>query len=103
MQKSSGIRKNPSPRTAACSAAAPSLHRWISASVSSRDSAVTRSRYNAPMPTYGLVIEYTALLGRIVARFAVGEGFPFPLFRLRGGVTVSPWRTVGIEIERAPL
>src|SRR5262249_49437267 len=31
--------------------------------------------------------------GRIVARFAVGEGFPFPLFRLRGGVTVSPWRS----------
>src|SRR5215510_5198198 len=27
------------------------------------------------------------------ARLAVGEGFPFPLFRLRDGVTVSPWRT----------
>src|SRR5215468_12453741 len=37
--------------------------------------------------------------GRIVARFAVGEGFPFPLFRLRGGVTVSPWRT----FPRSPL
>jgi len=34
-----------------------------------------------------------------VARFAVGEGFPFPLFRLRGGVTVSPWRT----FPRSPL
>ena len=28
------------------------------------------------------------------ARLAVGEGFPFPLFRLRNGFTVSPWRTV---------
>src|SRR6516164_5516766 len=37
--------------------------------------------------------------GRIVARFAVGEGFPVPLFRLRGGVTVSPWRT----FPRSPL
>ena len=37
--------------------------------------------------------------GRIVARFAVGEGFPFPLFRLRGGVTVSPWRS----FPRSPL
>src|SRR5215471_20541469 len=37
--------------------------------------------------------------GRIVARAAVGEGFPFPLFRLRGGVTVSPWRSV----PRSPL
>jgi len=27
------------------------------------------------------------------ARLAVGEGFPFPLFRLQDGVTVSPWRT----------
>src|SRR5215467_7166307 len=27
------------------------------------------------------------------ARLAVGEGFPCPLFRLRDGVTVSPWRT----------
>jgi len=27
------------------------------------------------------------------ARLAVGEGFPFPLFRLRNGFTVSPWRT----------
>ena len=26
-------------------------------------------------------------------RLAVGEGFPFPLFRLRDGFTVSPWRT----------
>jgi hypothetical protein len=24
---------------------------------------------------------------------ALGEGFPLPLFRLRGGFTVSPWRT----------
>src|SRR5262245_30299111 len=37
--------------------------------------------------------------GRIVARFAVGEGFPVPLFRLRGGVTASPWRT----FPRSPL
>jgi hypothetical protein len=27
------------------------------------------------------------------ARPAVGEGFPFPLFRLQDGFTVSPWRT----------
>jgi hypothetical protein len=27
------------------------------------------------------------------ARHAVGEGFPFPLFRWRNGVTISPWRT----------
>ena len=33
------------------------------------------------------------------ARFAVGEGFPCPLFRLRDGVTVSPWRT----FSEAPL
>jgi len=26
-------------------------------------------------------------------RLALGEGFPLPLFRLRGGFTVSPWRT----------
>src|SRR5215475_8654948 len=26
-------------------------------------------------------------------RLAVGKGFPFPLFRLRNGFTVSPWRT----------
>jgi hypothetical protein len=26
-------------------------------------------------------------------RHALGEGFPLPLFRLRGGFTVSPWRT----------
>src|SRR5262249_23326953 len=30
---------------------------------------------------------------RIRARLAVGEGFPLPLFRLRDGVTVSPWHT----------
>src|SRR5262247_3216653 len=32
-------------------------------------------------------------------RLAVGEGFPFPLFRLRDGFTVSPWRT----FAEAPL
>src|SRR5215831_6770458 len=32
-------------------------------------------------------------------RLAVGEGFPCPLFRLRDGVTVSPWRT----FSEAPL
>src|SRR5262247_4844737 len=26
-------------------------------------------------------------------RHAVGEGLPFPLFRLQDGFTVSPWRT----------
>src|SRR5215472_12004897 len=33
------------------------------------------------------------------ARLAVGEGLPFPLFRLQDGVTFSPWRTV----PEAPL
>ena len=32
-------------------------------------------------------------------RLAVGKGFPFPLFRLRNGFTVSPWRT----FAEAPL
>jgi hypothetical protein len=33
------------------------------------------------------------------ARLAVGEGFPFLLFRLQDGFTVSPWRT----FPEAPL
>jgi hypothetical protein len=28
---------------------------------------------------------------------AVGKGFPFPLFRLRNGFTVLPWRTFAYE------
>jgi len=45
-----------------------------------------------PILTLGAT-DLVRVSGRIVARSAVGEGFPFPLFRLRGGVIVSPWRT----------
>jgi hypothetical protein len=36
---------------------------------------------------------------RIRARLAVGEGFPFLLFRLQDGFTVPPWLT----FPEAPL
>jgi ATP-dependent DNA ligase len=45
----------------------------------------------------------TAIIGiEVGARPAVGEGFPFLLFRLRDGF-IPPLFTVGIEIECAPL
>src|SRR5262245_13624938 len=34
---------------------------------------------------------------RNLSRLAVGKGFPFPLFRLRNGFTVLPWRTFAYE------
>src|SRR5262245_8728519 len=62
--------------------------------------APTRIAPRPPPEPYVHVDAYGSYLGclnlgrdRDRARPAVGEGFPFPLFRLQAGFTVSPWRT----------
>src|SRR5262249_788787 len=56
----------------------------------------------SPFAQLGCYLRWGDVIRLNRTRHALGEGFPRSLFRLQGGFTFSPWRTVGIEIERAP-